>query len=103
MSPACVAAGLRRLRPPREPRRVFFFGFGCSPSPSPFAEGASASGASASRPSVGSGRWIFGPSPLSALGCSGAAPPLASAFAVAGFFLRRRPPREPRRVFFFGG
>ena len=27
--PRCAAAGLRRLRPPREPRRVFFFGFGC--------------------------------------------------------------------------
>src|SRR6185436_8691731 len=95
--PPWAAAGLRRLRPPREPRRVFFFGFGCSPSPSPFWDGVSAASGSSSRPSVGSGRWIFGPSPFSALGCSGGASPFAWP-AVAGFFLRRRPPREPRLV-----
>src|SRR3954447_6136298 len=96
VSPACALAGLRRRRPPREPRRVFFFGFGCSPSP--FADGASASGsasaagaagaasAGSSRPSEGSGRWILGASgsssgsPLSsAAGGSGRAAPFAPA------------------------
>src|SRR5690349_2273597 len=97
-SAPCAAAGLRRrFRPPREPRRVFFFGFGCSPS-SLVAGGASASGVSP-RPSDGSGRWILGASgsPFdSAAGGSAGASPLASAVAPDGFFLRRRPPREPR-------
>jgi len=103
-----VAAGFRRrFRPPREPRRVFFFGLGCSPS-WPLAEGASASGASgfSSRPSDGSGRWILGPScsPFeSAAGASAGESPFASVVAPAGFFLRRRPPREPRLVFFLAG
>src|SRR4051812_13063732 len=91
-----LAAGLlRRRRPPREPRLVFFFGFGASSpapfSPAPFAD--SGSSGSASRPRSGSGTWILGPSP------SPSASPSAVAVS-AGFFLRRLPPREPRRVFF---
>src|SRR4051795_12502987 len=105
-----LAAGLlRRRRPPREPRLVFFFGFGASSptpfSPAPFSDGALSEGAlsavtagsgssgSASRPRSGSGTWILGPSP------SPSPSPSAVAVAVsAGFFLRRLPPREPRRV-----
>src|SRR5581483_3158333 len=88
-SEGAAAARLRRFFPPREPRRVFLFR-----GEAPFSAGGSSSGASAgdsgstagaTSPRSSGGRWIV----------------VAPAAAAAGF-LRLRPPREPRLVFFFG-
>src|SRR5919204_4418034 len=78
-----------RPRPPREPRRVRFFGFGSS---APFSDGGASTSSSA--PSSGPGTWI--------VGSGGAASSTGAASAAGAFFFRPRPPREPRRVFFFG-
>src|SRR5262244_2235100 len=83
---AAAAGFFLRLRPPRVPRRVFFFGFGASASSALPLE-LVGSDSEDSDPNSGSGTWIFA--------SAGAAP------FVAAFF-RPRPPREPRRVFFFG-
>ena len=48
------------------------------------------------------GTWIVGRRG-SAVSGSGSPAPFVSAAAAAAGFLRPRPPREPRRVFFFGG
>src|SRR5215213_5951194 len=97
-----VEAGFRRrLRPPREPRRVFLRGFGCSSEDEP-----SSATASSVWPRSGSGTWIVATgAAVSAAGSGCCSPAAASPFAdaaAAGFFLRPRPPRDPRRVFFFG-
>src|SRR5215218_8982958 len=102
-----LAAGLRRLRPPREPRRVFFFALGCSAPSWPFSacSGTAASSAGSPTPSSRSGRWILGAgSAFASALCSLGISPFVAAAAVAepaGLRLRF-PPLDPRRVFFFG-
>src|ERR671931_785351 len=78
---ASAAAGVffLRPRPPREPRRVRFFGFGVS-APSSDA-GASTS---SSAPSSGSGTWIVGSGAASGSSASGATPSVAA--SAVGFF-----------------
>src|SRR5689334_17812643 len=102
-----VPAFFRRLRPPRDPRRVFFFGLGCSAPSWPFPDSAwTGSGSppfslSSSRPSARSGRWILGAGSPPCPSAVGSTSPLLAA-AAAGLRRLLRPPREPRRVFFFG-
>src|SRR5205823_3592940 len=62
----------------------------------------SAASAPPSRPRSSPGTWIV--TPRDGSGVSSAAPSSVAASAVCAVagFLRLRPPREPRRVFFFG-
>src|SRR5215210_5551665 len=108
-----VAGFFLRLRPPREPRRVFFF-TGASPDASSAdASTAAASPDSSPLPRSTGGRWIRGAAPSpgavslatssSSSAPSATAPSATPLSAAAGFFFRLRPPRVPRRVRFFGG
>src|SRR5204862_1589818 len=100
---ATVAAApvfFRRFRPPRVPRLVLFFGVDAAAS-SPSATGsASGSAGGSSSPAAGSPRSRSGTWIRASTGGAPFAPALALVAAVG--FLRPRPPREPRRVFFFG-
>src|SRR5205823_2294513 len=100
---AAVPVFFLRLRPPRLPRRVGRLRGAAGWSP--FSEGS----ASRSRP----GRWITGAagascascpsSPSSRAGSGSGSSPFAETGETAVFFLRLRPPRLPRRVFFLTG
>src|SRR4029453_8989521 len=77
---SALAVGFLRRRPPRLPLRVFLR-FGCSPCGKPCSV----------EPRAGSGTWIKA-------GVASGSPFWLTSAATAGFFLRLRPPREPRRV-----
>ena len=111
---SALAAGLRRLRPPREPRRERLR-LGCSSDLAgafgvlsrhhvllgQVCNGTASATGSSSGSVGGGGTWILG---LDFEAGFGASPSVVSSEAVAaGAFFRLRPPRVPRRVRFFFG